>query len=106
MKSSSDLVQLNTHKSCRMLDIMDYNSKLRSVRGQEDGSTATKWIWFNKQVGDTYLCSWMISRVLVEESIVLLQFVLFPLSLPFVSVLRVVNVYQYFTQAITLGLSY
>ena len=45
---------------------MDYNYKLRSVIGQEDDFTANKWTWFNKQVCDIFLCSWMISRVLVN----------------------------------------
>ena len=39
MESSSDLVQSNTHKGCHMLDTTDYNYKLRSVLGQEDGSS-------------------------------------------------------------------
>ena len=27
-----------------------------------------KWTWFNKQVRDTFLCSWMISRKLVDHT--------------------------------------
>ena len=49
-----------------MLNATDYNYKLRSVIGQEDDSKVMKWTWFNKQVRDTFLCSWMISRALVD----------------------------------------
>ena len=66
MESSSDLVQSNTHKVYSVLNTSDYNYKLRSVIGQEDDSTANKWTWFNKQVRDKFLCSWMISRALVD----------------------------------------
>ena len=66
IESSPDLVQSNTHNFCRMLNTTDYNYKLRSVLGQEDDSTATKWTWFNKQVHDRFLCSWMILRALVD----------------------------------------
>ena len=45
---------------------MNYNYKLRSVFGQKDDSKATKWTWFNKQVRDTFLCSWIISRALID----------------------------------------
>ena len=65
-ESSSDLIQSNTHKGYRMLNTTDYNYKLRSVLGQEDDSTANKWAWFNKQVCDIFLCSWMISWTLVD----------------------------------------
>ena len=36
--------------------------------GQEDKSKVTKWTWFNKQGGDTFLCSWMISQKLVHHT--------------------------------------
>ena len=36
--------------------------------GREDDSKFTKWTWFNKQVCDTFLCSWMISRKLVDHT--------------------------------------
>ena len=49
-----------------MLDTNEYNYKLKSEIGQEDGTKITKWTWFNKQVRDTLLCSWMISRELVD----------------------------------------
>ena len=49
-----------------MLDILDYNYKLRSMLGQEDDSTVTKWTWFNKQVHNTFLCSWIILRAVVD----------------------------------------
>ena len=66
LESSSDLVRSNTHKNCCMLDTTDYNYKLRSVIGQEDDSKDTKWTWFDKQVRDTFLCSWMISPKFVD----------------------------------------
>ena len=43
MESSSDLIQSNTHKSCRMLNKTDYNYKLRRVLRRKDNSTANKW---------------------------------------------------------------
>ena len=49
-----------------MLKATDYNYKLRSVIGREDISSVMKWTWFNKQVRDTFLCLWMISRALVD----------------------------------------
>ena len=49
-----------------MLNTMDYNYKLISLLRQEDDSTTNKWTWFNKQVHDTFLYSWMISRALVN----------------------------------------
>ena len=66
LKSSSDLVQPNTHKGCCMLDTTDYNCKLRSVLGREDDFIVMKWTCFNKQMFDTILCSWMISRALID----------------------------------------
>ena len=51
-----------------MLNATEYNSKLRSVIGREDESKVTKWTWFNKQVRDTFLCSWMISKKLVDHT--------------------------------------
>ena len=68
LESSSDLLQNNTHKGCSMLTAKDYNYKLRSVIGREDNSSVTKWTWFNKQVRDTFLCSWMISQKLVDHT--------------------------------------
>ena len=68
LKSSSDLVQTNIHKGCSVLKATDYNYKLRSVIGREDDSKVMKWTWFDKQVCDTFLCSWMISRSLVDLS--------------------------------------
>ena len=49
-----------------MLNTTNYDYKLRSVVGREDDSTATKWIWFNKQVCVTFLCSWIISWALID----------------------------------------
>ena len=66
LESSSNLLQTNTHKGCSVLKATDYNYKLRSVIGREDNYSVTKWTWFNKQVRDTFLCSWMISRALVD----------------------------------------
>ena len=51
-----------------MLNTTDYNYKLRSVIGQDDDSKVTKWTCFNKQVHDTFLSSWMISRKLVDHT--------------------------------------
>ena len=68
LESSSDLFQSNTHKGCCVLHAVDYNYKLRSVIGREDDSKVMKWTWFNKQVRDTFLCSWMISRKLVDHT--------------------------------------
>ena len=36
--------------------------------GREVESKATKWTWFNILVRDTFLCSWMIPRALVDYS--------------------------------------
>ena len=66
LESSSNLVQSNIHKGCCVLDTTNYNYKVRNVIGQEDDSKATKWTWFNELVHDTFLCSWMISRELVD----------------------------------------
>ena len=68
LTSSSELLQSNTHKVCGVLNTTDYNYKLRSVIRQEDNSKVSKWTWFNKQVRDTFLCSWMISRKLVDHT--------------------------------------
>ena len=51
-----------------MLNANEYNYKIRSVIGRKDESTVTKWTWFNKQVCDTLLCSWMISQKLVDHT--------------------------------------
>ena len=48
-----------------MLNTTDYNYKLRSAIEREDDFKVTKWTWLDKQVCDTFLCSWMISRKLV-----------------------------------------
>ena len=66
LPSDSDLLCTNTHKGCCLLNINEYNCKLRSVIGLEDESKVTKWTWYNKQVRDTLLCSWMVSRKLVD----------------------------------------
>ena len=49
-----------------MINALDYNHKLRSVIGREDDFTANKWKWFDTQVRNTFLWSWMISRALVD----------------------------------------
>ena len=67
LTASSDLLQSNTHKGFCVLNITDYNYKLRSVIGQANNFKVTKWIWFNKQVRDIFLCSWMISQKLVDH---------------------------------------
>ena len=66
LESSSDLLRINIHKGCPVLEATDYNYKLRSAIGREDDYNVTKWTWFDKQVRDTFLCSWMISRALVD----------------------------------------
>ena len=68
LTSNSDLLQSNTQERCCVLDTMDYNYKLRSVIRREDDSKLIKLIWFNKQVRDTFWCSWMISRKLVDHT--------------------------------------
>ena len=68
LPSDSDLLRTNTHKGCFTLNANEYNYKLRSMIGREDKSKVTKWTWFNKQVRDTLLCSWMISRKLVDHT--------------------------------------
>ena len=68
LPSDSDLLCTNTHKGCCLLNVNEYNYKLRSVIGQEDAFEVTKWSWFNKQVLDTLFCSWMVSRQLVDGS--------------------------------------
>ena len=57
LPSDSDILCTNTHKGCCLLNINEYNYKLRSVIGREDESKVTKWTWFNKQLRDTLLCS-------------------------------------------------
>ena len=44
LTSSFNLLQSNTHKGCCVLNITDYNYKLRSVFGKEDDSKVTKWM--------------------------------------------------------------
>ena len=66
LPSDSDFLCTNTHNGYCLLSANEYNYKLRSVIGREDVSKVTKWTWFNKQVRDTLLCSWMISRKLVD----------------------------------------
>ena len=68
LESSSELLRSNTHKGCCVLNTTDYNYKLRSVIGREDDPKVTKCTWFNKQVRDTFLCSLMISRKLVDHT--------------------------------------
>ena len=68
LPSDSDLLCTNTHKGCCLLNANEYNYKLRSVIGQEDESKVTTWKWFNKQVRDTLLYSWMILRKLVDRT--------------------------------------
>ena len=64
----SDRLRTNTHKGCCMLNANEYNYKLRSIIGQEDESKVTNWTWSNKQVRNTLLCLWMISRKLVDHT--------------------------------------
>ena len=64
----SNILCTNTHKGCCLLNANKYKYKLRSLIGQEDESKVTKWTWFNKQECDTLLCSWIISRKLVDHT--------------------------------------
>ena len=68
LSSDADLLQTNTHKGCCMLNVNEFNYKLRSAIGQEDESKVTIWTWFNEQVHDTLLCSWMISHKKVDHT--------------------------------------
>ena len=68
LESSPDLLQTNTHKGCSVLNATDYNYKLRSVIGRENKYSVTKWTWFDQQVRDTFLCSWMISQKPVDHT--------------------------------------
>ena len=68
LQFDSDNLCTNTHKECFLLNANEYNYKLRSVIGREDESKATKWTWFNRKVRDTLLCSWVISRKLVDHT--------------------------------------
>ena len=45
---------------------MDYNYKLMSMIGREDDFITNNWTWFDAQVCNTFLWSWMISRALVD----------------------------------------
>ena len=68
LTTSPDILQSNTHKGCCVLNTMECNYKLRSVIRREDQSKVTKWTWFNKEVSDTFLCSWMVSRKVVDHT--------------------------------------
>ena len=68
LTSDPDFLQSNTHKGCCVLNATEYNYKIRSVIGGEDEPKVTKWTWFNKQVCDMSLCSWMISQKLVDHT--------------------------------------
>ena len=39
---------------------------ISAVIGQGDDVTANKWKWFDTQLRDTFLWSWMISQALVD----------------------------------------
>ena len=47
------------------MNTLDYNYKLISVIRREDNFTTNKWKWFDTQVRDIFLLSWVISRSLV-----------------------------------------
>ena len=51
-----------------MLNFNEYNYKLRSVIGREGEYEVTNWTLFNKLVCDTLVCSWMISKQLVDHT--------------------------------------
>ena len=65
-KSSSHIVLSCLHMGSYVIHTLDYNYKLRSVIGWEDDFTTNKWKWFDTQVHDIFLWSWMISRSLVD----------------------------------------
>jgi len=65
-ESSSHIVTLCFHVGSYVMNALDYKYKLRSVIGREDDFTANKWKWFDTQVRDTFLWSWMISWALVD----------------------------------------
>ena len=54
------------HIGSYLINILDYNYKLRGVIGREDDFTTNKWKWFNTQVHDTFLWSRIISQALVD----------------------------------------
>ena len=68
LTSSSNILQSNTHKGCCVLNTADYKYKLSGVIGREDDFKVTKWTWINKQVHNTFLCSWIISWKLVYHT--------------------------------------
>ena len=68
LSSDSNLLQTHTHQGCCILNANEYNYNIRSVIGQEGDSKVKKLTWFNKHVRDTLLCSWMISRKLVDHT--------------------------------------
>ena len=43
LTSDSDLLGSNTHKGCCVLNVTEYNYKLRSVIGREDESKVKTW---------------------------------------------------------------
>ena len=87
LDSSSDFVQSNTHKGYCVLDTTNHNYKLRSVIGRKEDSKATKCGWFNKQLRNTCLCSWMIPRVLVDYTVIerVIGCILNKVYVPFIS---------------------
>ena len=66
LESRSHIITACLHIGLYVINTLDYNYKLRNVIGREDDFTANKWKWFDSQVCDTFLWSWMISWSLVD----------------------------------------
>ena len=61
VESGSHLVTSCFYAGSYVINVLNQNYKIRSVIGREDDFTANKWKWFNTQVHDTFLWSWIIS---------------------------------------------
>ena len=66
LESRSHIVTSCLHIDFYVMNTFDYNYKLRSIIGREDDFITNKWKWFDTQVRDTSLWSWMISQSLVD----------------------------------------
>ena len=60
------LVTSCIHVGSYEMNTLNYNYKLRSVFGLEDDFATSMWRWFDTQVCNTCLWSWMISWSLVD----------------------------------------
>ena len=66
LELSTHIVISCLHVCLYMTNTLNNNYKLRSVFGQKDDFTTNTWKWFDTQVRDIFLWSWMISRSLVD----------------------------------------